>query len=51
MSAAGIGEHTIVLTRLGYDVLGIDYAPTAVEQARGTPQGRASTPASRWPTR
>jgi SAM-dependent methyltransferase len=30
----GTGEHTIMLTRLGYDVLGIDFAPEAVEQAR-----------------
>ncbi|MGU3499358.1 class I SAM-dependent methyltransferase [Mycobacterium sp. C31M] len=30
----GLGEHTIALTRLGYDVLGIDFAPHAVEQAR-----------------
>jgi SAM-dependent methyltransferase len=30
----GTGEHTILLTRLGYDVLGIDFAPYAVEQAR-----------------
>src|ERR1700759_2052248 len=30
----GLGEHTILLTRLGYDVLGGDYAPTAIEQAR-----------------
>ncbi len=30
----GTGEHTILLTRLGYDVLGIDGAPTAVAQAR-----------------
>ena len=30
----GTGEHTIFLTRLGYDVLGIDFAPHAVEQAR-----------------
>ena len=30
----GTGEHTILLTRLGYDVLGVDYAPNAVEQAR-----------------
>lgn len=30
----GTGEHTIVLTRLGYDVLGIDFSPHAVEQAR-----------------
>ena len=29
----GTGEHTIMLTRLGYDVLG-DFAPQAVEQAR-----------------
>ncbi len=30
----GTGEHTILLARLGYDVLGVDGAPTAVEQAR-----------------
>lgn len=30
----GTGEHTILLTRLGYDVLGIDFAPEAVQQAR-----------------
>lgn len=30
----GTGEHTILLTRLGYDVFGIDFAPHAVEQAR-----------------
>lgn len=30
----GLGEHTILLTHLGYDVLGVDYAPTAIEQAR-----------------
>ena len=30
----GTGEHTILLTRLGYDVLGVDFAPHAVEQAR-----------------
>jgi SAM-dependent methyltransferase len=30
----GLGEHTIALTALGYDVLGVDYAPNAVEQAR-----------------
>ncbi len=30
----GAGEHTILLTRLGYDVLGVDAAPTAIDQAR-----------------
>jgi SAM-dependent methyltransferase len=30
----GTGEHTILLTRLGYDVVGIDFSPHAVEQAR-----------------
>jgi SAM-dependent methyltransferase len=30
----GAGEHTILLTRLGYDVLGVDASPTAIEQAR-----------------
>jgi len=30
----GTGEHTILLTRLGYDVLGVDFSPHAIEQAR-----------------
>lgn len=30
----GLGEHTIALTRLGYDVRGVDFAPHAIEQAR-----------------
>lgn len=30
----GTGEHTLLLTRLGYDVLGIDFSPEAVAQAR-----------------
>ena len=30
----GTGEHTMLLTHLGYDVLGIDFSPQAVEQAR-----------------
>lgn len=30
----GAGEHTILLTKLGYDVRGVDYAPSAVEHAR-----------------
>ncbi|CKH45253.1 class I SAM-dependent methyltransferase [Mycolicibacterium smegmatis] len=30
----GAGEHTILLTRLGYDVLGIDFSPQAIEMAR-----------------
>lgn len=30
----GAGEHTMLLTRLGYDVLGIDYSPPAIEMAR-----------------
>lgn len=33
-AGCGLGEHTIMLAGLGYDVLGIDYAPSAVEQAR-----------------
>ncbi|WP_327145487.1 class I SAM-dependent methyltransferase [Nocardia sp. NBC_01327] len=42
----GAGEHTILLTRLGYDVRGVDLAPNAVEWARrnaaeqGVPQAR-----------
>lgn len=30
----GTGEHTILFTRLGYDVLGVDFSPHAVEQAK-----------------
>jgi SAM-dependent methyltransferase len=30
----GLGEHTILLARLGYDVLGVDYVPAAIDQAR-----------------
>ncbi|QRY43062.1 class I SAM-dependent methyltransferase [Mycolicibacterium boenickei] len=30
----GAGEHTMLLTRLGYDVLGIDFSEHAVAQAR-----------------
>ncbi|MBF6131502.1 class I SAM-dependent methyltransferase [Nocardia otitidiscaviarum] len=31
---SGAGEHTILLTRLGYDVRGVDLSPSAVEYAR-----------------
>lgn len=30
----GTGEHTILLSRLGYDVVGVDYSPHAIAQAR-----------------
>ncbi|WP_107654576.1 class I SAM-dependent methyltransferase [Nocardia suismassiliense] len=30
----GAGEHTILLSKLGYDVLGIDLSPSAIEFAR-----------------
>lgn len=30
----GAGEHTILLAGLGYDVLGVDFAPNAVAHAR-----------------
>lgn len=33
-AGCGLGEHTILLTALDYDVLGIDFAPNAVQQAR-----------------
>lgn len=33
-AGCGLGEHTIMLAGLDYDVLGIDYAPAAVAQAR-----------------
>lgn len=33
-AGCGAGEHTILLTRAGHDVLGIDFSPRAVELAR-----------------
>ena len=33
-AGCGAGEHTILLTQSGYDVLGIDFAPNAVAVAR-----------------
>ncbi|GAB7071361.1 class I SAM-dependent methyltransferase [Mycobacterium hodleri] len=36
----GLGEHTILLTALGYDVLGVDFSPHAVEQARANAAAR-----------
>ena len=33
-AGCGLGEHTIHLARLGYDVVGIDFAPAAVDRAR-----------------
>ncbi len=37
----GLGEHTILLTALDYDVLGVDYAPNAVAQARQNAAAKA----------
>jgi SAM-dependent methyltransferase len=42
----GTGEHTMLLTRLGYDVLGIDFSPQAVEQARRNAEAKGV--AARW---
>lgn len=36
----GTGEHTILLAASGYDVLGVDGAPSAVEQARHNAMAR-----------
>lgn len=36
----GLGEHTILLSRLGYRVRGIDFAAPAVEQARANAASR-----------
>jgi PPOX class F420-dependent enzyme/OxyR family protein len=36
----GAGEHTIHLTRLGHDVLGIDFAESAIELARTNAEQR-----------
>ncbi|MGV9796437.1 class I SAM-dependent methyltransferase [Mycobacterium sp. NPDC003449] len=37
----GTGEHTMLLTRLGYDVLGIDFSPHAIAQATENAAERA----------
>ncbi|MCW2690056.1 MAG: methyltransferase family protein [Mycobacterium sp.] len=39
-AGCGAGEHTILLTRLGYDVLGIDFAPNAIEHALENAAGK-----------
>jgi SAM-dependent methyltransferase len=39
-AGCGAGEHTILLTALGYDVLGIDFSARAVDLARSTAAGR-----------
>ncbi len=39
----GTGEHTLLLAAAGYDVLGVDGAPTAVEQARRNAEARGVT--------
>ncbi|AYF76472.1 class I SAM-dependent methyltransferase [Nocardia yunnanensis] len=36
----GAGEHTILLTALGYDVLGIDFSPSAIDYARANAKSR-----------
>ena len=33
-AGCGTGEHTILLAGLGYDVLGIDFSPLAIDRAR-----------------
>ncbi|MRH91738.1 methyltransferase domain-containing protein [Nocardia sp. SYP-A9097] len=36
----GAGEHTILLTTLGYDVRGVDLSPSAIEYARANAQAQ-----------
>ncbi|WP_024803311.1 class I SAM-dependent methyltransferase [Nocardia sp. BMG51109] len=43
----GAGEHTILLTRLGYDVLGVDLSPSAVAYAQRNAAGKG-VPAARF---
>lgn len=44
---AGAGEHTIALTALGYDVLGVDLSPSAVAYARRNAAAK-DVPAARF---
>jgi SAM-dependent methyltransferase len=39
-AGCGAGEHTILLAGLGYDVVGVDFAPHAVELARSNAAAR-----------
>ncbi|MET0699478.1 MAG: class I SAM-dependent methyltransferase [Mycobacterium sp.] len=39
----GAGEHTILLTRLGYRVTGVDFAPHAIEAARANAAAQGVT--------
>ena len=39
-AGCGLGEHTILLTALDYDVVGIDFAPSAVAQARANAEAK-----------
>jgi SAM-dependent methyltransferase len=41
-AGCGTGEHTILLTELGYDVLGIDFSAAAVELARANAERRGA---------
>lgn len=43
----GAGEHTIALTSLGYDVLGVDLSPSAVAHARANAANKG-VPAARF---
>lgn len=40
-AGCGTGEHTMLLTRLGYDVLGIDFSSQAIAQASANAAQRA----------
>lgn len=42
-AGCGAGEHTILLTSLGHDVLGIDFSARAVELARANAAARGLT--------
>ncbi|MGV9635665.1 class I SAM-dependent methyltransferase [Nocardia rhamnosiphila] len=44
---AGAGEHTIALTALGYDMLGVDLSPSAVAYARRNAAAK-EVPAARF---
>ncbi|MGF6886158.1 SAM-dependent methyltransferase [Nocardia sp. GAS34] len=46
-AGCGAGEHTIALTRLGYDVRGVDLSPSALALARRNAAGQG-VPAARF---
>jgi 2-polyprenyl-3-methyl-5-hydroxy-6-metoxy-1,4-benzoquinol methylase len=46
-SGCGTGEHALMLAERGFEVLGLDIAPTAIERARDKARERGRVSASK----